>query len=82
MPTMSEEKNAHYRVIEQRIMMAKALERFAASKEFEDFVSDIYQKDPFYYAMGVGSDDILQEVKTGVAICIGQLKEQVKGYLV
>ena len=82
MPTASEEKNAHYRVIEQRIMMARALERFITSKEFEDFVSDIYQKDPFYSAMGVGSDDILQEVKTGVAISIGQLKEQVKGYIV
>jgi len=82
MPTVSEEKNAHYRVVEQRIMMARALERFITSKEFEDFVSDIYQKDPFYSAMGVGSDDILQEVKTGVAISIGQLKEQVKGYLV
>jgi hypothetical protein len=82
MPTVSEEKNAHYRVIEQRIMMSKALEHFIGSKEFENFVSDIYQKDPFYSAMGVGSDDILQEVKTGVTICIGQLKEQVKGYLV
>ena len=82
MPTASEEKNAHYRVIEQRIMMSKALEHFISSKEFEDFVSDIYLKDPFYYAMGVGSDDILQEVKTGVSINIGQLREQVKGYLV
>lgn len=82
MPTVSEEKNAHYRVIEQRIMMAKALERFIASKDFEESVSFIYQKDPFYSAMGVGSDDILQEVKTGAMISIGQLKEQVKGYLV
>lgn len=82
MPTMSEEKDAHYRVIEQRIMMTKALEHFIASEAFENFVSNIYQIDPFYSAMGVGSDDILQEVRTGVAICIGQLKEQVKGYLV
>lgn len=82
MPTVSEEKNAHYRVVEQRIMMAKALERFITSKEFEDFVSDRYLKDPFYSAMGVGSDDILQEVKSGAMISIGQLKEQVKGYLV
>ncbi len=82
MPTISEEKNAHYRVIEQRIMMAKALEHFVASEKLKDFVLEIYQKDPFYSAMGVGSDDILQEVKTGVAISIGQLKEQVKGYIV
>ena len=82
MPTASEEKNAHYRVIEQRIMMARVLERFINCKDFEESVSFIYQKDPFYSAMGVGSDDILQEIKTGVAICIGQLKEQVKGYLV
>lgn len=82
MPTVSEEKNAHYRIIEQRIMMSKALEHFISSKELKDFVSDIYQKDLFYSAMGIGSDDILQEVKTGVMICIGQLKEQVKGYLV
>lgn len=82
MPTASEEKNAHYRVIEQRIMMAKALERFIGSEELKDFVSDIYLKDPFYYAMGITSDDLLQEVRTGVTICIGQLKEQVKGYLV
>lgn len=82
MPTASEEKNAHYRVIEQRILMARALERFANSKEFEDFVTDIYMKDPFYSAMGVGSDDILQEIRTGVNICIEQLKDQVKGYLV
>lgn len=82
MPTVSEEKNTHYRVIEQRIMMSKALERFIGSEEFKDFVSDRYQKDPFYYAMGVGSDDILQEIKTGVTICIEQLKDQVKGYLV
>lgn len=82
MPTISETKNTHYRVIEQRIMMSKALEHFITSKEFENFVSDTYQKDPFYYAMGVGSDDILQEVKSGVMISIGQLKEQVKGYLV
>ena len=82
MPTASEEKNAHYRVIEQRIMMARALERFITSKEFEDFVTDICMKDPFYSAMGVGSGDILQEIKTGVAINVGQLKEQVKGYLV
>lgn len=82
MPTASEEKNAHYRVIEQRILMARALERFVTSKELENFVSEIYSKDPFYSAMGVGSDDILQEIKTGVAINIGQLREQVKGYLV
>lgn len=82
MPTASEEKNAHYRVIEQRILMARVLERFISSEELKDFVLDRYQKDPFYSAMGVGSDDILQEVKTGVMICIGQLKEQVKGYLV
>lgn len=82
MPTVSEEKNAHYRVIEQRIMMSKVLEHFISSKEFEDFVSDTYQKDPFYYAMGITSDDILQEIKTGVTICIEQLKDQVKGYLV
>lgn len=82
MPTFSEEKDAHYRVIEQRILMAKALERFIGSEEFKDFVSDRYQKDPFYYAMGVGSDDILQEIKTGVTICIEQLKDQVKDYLV
>lgn len=82
MPTVSEEKNAHYRVIEQRIMMARVLEHFISSKEFEDFVSDICMKDPFYFAMGIGSDDILQEVRTGVTICIEQIKDQVKGYLV
>lgn len=86
MPTASEEKDAHYRVIEQRIIMAKALERFINSTQFEDFVSDtvsdIHQKDPFYYAMGITSDDLLQEIKTGVTICIEQLKDQVKGYLV
>ena len=82
MPTISEEKNAHYRVIEQRIMMARALEHLIASNDFEDSVLDIYQNDPLYSAMGVGSDDILQEVKTGVTICIEQLKDQVKGYLV
>ena len=82
MSTASEEKNAHYRVIEQRILMAKVLERFINCKDFEESVSFIYQKDPFYSAMGVGSDDILQEVKTGVTICIEQLKDQVKGYLV
>jgi len=82
MPTISEEKNAHYRVIEQRIMMARVLEHFIGSREFKDFVSGTYQKDPFYSDMGVGSDDILQEVKTGVTICIEQLKDQVKGYLV
>lgn len=82
MPTVSEEKDAHYRVIEQRILMARAIERFVTSKELENFVSEIYSKDPFYSAMGVGSDDILQEIKTGVAINIGQLREQVKGYLV
>lgn len=82
MPTASEEKNAHYRVIEQRITMAKVLERFINSTDFEDSVSFMYKKDPFYSAMGVDPDDILQEVKTGVNICIGQLKEQVKGYLV
>lgn len=82
MPTTSEEKNAHYRVIEQRILMARALERFATSKELENFVSEIYSKDSFYSAMGVESEDILQEVKTGVSINIGQLREQVKGYLV
>ena len=82
MPTASEEKNAHYRVIEQRILMARALERFVTSKELENFVSEIYSKDPLYSAMGVGSDDILQEIKTGVTICIEQLKDQVKGYLV
>ena len=82
MPTASETKNTHYRVIEQRIMEIKALERFINSNDFEESVSFIYQKDPFYSAMGVGSDDILQEVKTGVTICIEQLKEQVKGYIV
>ena len=82
MPTVSEEKNAHYRVIEQRILMARVLERFVTSKELENFVSEIYSKDPFYSAMGVESEDILQEVKTGVSINIGQLREQVKGYLV
>lgn len=82
MPTMSEEKNAHYRVIEQRIMMAKTLEHLIGSEELKDFVSHICLIDPFYSAMGVGSDDILQEVKTGVTICIEQLKDQVKGYLV
>ena len=86
MPTVSEEKDAHYRVIEQRIMMARALEHFIGSTEFEDFVSDIvsdtYQKDHFYYANGIKSDDLLQEIKTGVTICIEQLKDQVKGYLV
>jgi len=86
MPAAREEKNAHYRVVEQRIMMARALEHFIGSKEFEDFVSDTvsdtYQKDPFYYAMGITSDDLLQEIKTGVTICIEQLKDQVKGYLV
>ena len=82
MSTVSEEKDAHYRVIEQRIMMAKALEHFIGSKELGDFVSDIYMKDPFYSALGVGSDDILQEIETGVRICIGELKDQVKGYLV
>lgn len=82
MPTFSEEKDAHYRVIEQRIMMAKALEHFIGSEELKDFVSHMYQIDPFYSAMGVGSDDILQEVRTGVTICIEQLKDQVKGYLV
>lgn len=82
MPTASEEKNAHYRVIEQRIMMSRALEHLIGSNDFEDFVSDMYQNDPLYSAMGVGSDDILQEIKTGVTICIEQLKDQVKGYLV
>lgn len=82
MSTASEEKNAHYRVIEQRILMAKVLERFINCKDFEESVSFIYQKDPFYSNMGVESDDILQEVKTGVTICIEQLKDQVKGYLV
>lgn len=82
MPTVSETKDMHYKTIEKRITTIKALEYFISSKEFKDFVSDIYQKDPFYYAMGVGSDDILQEIKTGVAINVGQLKEQVKGYIV
>lgn len=82
MPTVSEEKNAHYRVTEQRILMARALERFVTSKELENFVSEIYSKDSFYSAMGVESEDILQEVRTGVNICIEQLKDQVKGYLV
>lgn len=82
MPTVSEEKDANYRVIEQRIMMARALERFITSKEFKDFVSDTYKKDNFYYAAGIKSDDILQEIMTGVTICIEQLKDQVKGYLV
>ena len=82
MPTIGETKNTHYRVIEQRIMMSKALEHFITSKELEDCIQHIYQIDPFYSAMEVGSDDILQEVKTGVNICIEQLKDQVKGYLV
>lgn len=82
MPTVSETKDMHYKTIEKRITTIKALEHFISSKELANFVSDIYQKDPFYYAMGIGSDDILQEVKTGVAISIGQLKEQVKGYIV
>lgn len=82
MPTFSEEKDAHYRVIEQRIMMAKVLERFITSKDFEESVSYMYKKDTFYSDMGVEPDDILQVVKTGVTICIEQLKDQVKGYLV
>ena len=82
MPTVSEEKNAHYRVIEQRVSMAKVLEHFINCKDFAESVSFIYQKDPFYYNMGVESDDLLQEVETGIKICIEQLKDQVKGYLV
>ena len=48
MPTVSEEKDAHYRVIEQRITMAKVLERFITSKDFEESVLYMYKKDTFY----------------------------------
>ena len=82
MPTASETKDMHYKTIEKRIMTIKALEHFLTSKEFANFVSNTYQNDPFYYAMSIGANEIVQEIRIGVGISIDQLKEQVKDYIV
>ena len=80
MPTQNEEKDELYKTIEQRIMEIKVLEHFIYSKEFKDFVSEIYSKNPFYYRE-VGSVDIVQNVQIGVNMRINQLKDQVKDYI-
>lgn len=81
MPTQNEEKDELYKTIEKKIMEIKALEHFIYSKELEDFVSQIYSIDPFYYSMEVSSDNIVQDVQFGVKMRINQLKDQIKGYI-